>query len=114
MQYVNLGRTGLKVSRICLGAMTYGSPAKRDWILDEQQGRPFIRLDPAPAGNHGAYRRRQQAISSGAGGRGPGGDAFRRRQRLPGGAVSAASSARSLKTFVRQGLYIRRAHLIAG
>ena len=43
MQYVNLGRTGLKVSRICLGAMTYGSPAKRDWILDEQQGRPFIR-----------------------------------------------------------------------
>ncbi|HEY8285012.1 MAG TPA: aldo/keto reductase [Chloroflexota bacterium] len=43
MQYVNLGRTGLKVSRICLGAMTYGSSAKRDWHLDEPQGRPFIK-----------------------------------------------------------------------
>jgi aryl-alcohol dehydrogenase (NADP+) len=43
MQYVNLGRMGLKVSRICLGAMTYGSSAKRDWILGEEQGRPFIK-----------------------------------------------------------------------
>jgi aryl-alcohol dehydrogenase-like predicted oxidoreductase len=42
MQYVNLGRSGLKVSRICLGAMTYGSPEWRPWILDEEQGRPII------------------------------------------------------------------------
>lgn len=43
MQYVNFGRSGLKVSRLCLGAMSYGSPESRDWILDEAQGRPFIR-----------------------------------------------------------------------
>lgn len=43
MQYVNLGRTGVKVSRICLGTMTYGSPAWRDWVLDEAASRPFIK-----------------------------------------------------------------------
>lgn len=43
MQYVNLGRTGLKVSRLCLGVMSYGSPESKDWILTEEQGRPFIR-----------------------------------------------------------------------
>lgn len=43
MKYVNLGKTGLKVSRICLGMMTYGTPAWRDWILTEDQGRPFIK-----------------------------------------------------------------------
>ena len=43
MEYVNLGRTGLKVSRICLGTMTYGSPTWRDWVLDEEASRPFIR-----------------------------------------------------------------------
>jgi aryl-alcohol dehydrogenase (NADP+) len=43
MQYVKLGRTGLAVSRICLGAMSYGSPASRPWILSEEEGRPFIR-----------------------------------------------------------------------
>ncbi|HEX2905836.1 MAG TPA: aldo/keto reductase [Phototrophicaceae bacterium] len=42
MQYVNLGKTGLKVSRICLGMMTYGSPQWRDWVLDETASRPFI------------------------------------------------------------------------
>ena len=42
MQYVNLGRTGLKVSRICLGTMTYGSSAWRPWVLDEEPSRPFI------------------------------------------------------------------------
>lgn len=42
MHYVNLGRTGLKVSRICLGVMSYGSPESRDWLLTEKQGRPFI------------------------------------------------------------------------
>ena len=43
MQYVNFGRSGLKVSRLCLGAMSYGSPESKDWILDEEHGRPFIR-----------------------------------------------------------------------
>ena len=42
MQYVNLGRTGLKVSRICLGTMTYGTSKWRPWVLDEEASRPFI------------------------------------------------------------------------
>ncbi|HSK80263.1 MAG TPA: aldo/keto reductase [Thermoanaerobaculia bacterium] len=42
MDYVRLGRTGLKVSRICLGCMSYGDPAWRDWVLPEEAGRPFI------------------------------------------------------------------------
>jgi aryl-alcohol dehydrogenase (NADP+) len=43
MDYVNLGRTGLKVSRICLGCMSYGASAWRDWVLDEEPSRPFFR-----------------------------------------------------------------------
>ena len=43
MKYVKLGRTGLKVSRICLGMMTYGTSKWRDWVLDEEAGRPLIR-----------------------------------------------------------------------
>jgi 1-deoxyxylulose-5-phosphate synthase len=43
MQYVNLGNTGLKVSRICLGMMTYGTSKWRAWILDEDVSRPFIK-----------------------------------------------------------------------
>jgi aryl-alcohol dehydrogenase-like predicted oxidoreductase len=43
MEYVNLGPTGLKVSRLCLGAMTYGSKQWRPWILEEEEARPFIR-----------------------------------------------------------------------
>jgi aryl-alcohol dehydrogenase (NADP+) len=42
MDYVNLGKTGMKVSRICLGAMTYGSKKWREWILEEADSRPFI------------------------------------------------------------------------
>jgi len=42
MQYVNLGTTGLKVSRICLGMMTYGSPQWRPWVLDEHAAKPFV------------------------------------------------------------------------
>ncbi|MFO7537800.1 MAG: aldo/keto reductase [Chloroflexota bacterium] len=42
MEYVNLGKTGLKVSPICLGMMTYGTPTWRDWVLDEEESRPFI------------------------------------------------------------------------
>ncbi len=43
MEYVNLGKTGLKVSRLCLGMMTYGSPSWRAWTLDEDGARPFVR-----------------------------------------------------------------------
>src|ERR1700679_4375839 len=43
MELVKLGKTGLSVSRLCLGAMTYGSPKWRDWVLDEEASRPFIR-----------------------------------------------------------------------
>jgi aryl-alcohol dehydrogenase-like predicted oxidoreductase len=45
MEYVNLGKSGLKVSRICLGCMSYGDPAKwiHSWVLNEEQGRPFIK-----------------------------------------------------------------------
>ncbi len=43
MEYVNFGKTGLKVSRICLGMMSYGSSKWRPWVLDEPEARPFIR-----------------------------------------------------------------------
>jgi aryl-alcohol dehydrogenase (NADP+) len=43
MQYVNLGKTGLKVSRLCLGTMTYGSREWREWVLTEEESRPFIK-----------------------------------------------------------------------
>ncbi len=42
MDYVRLGATGLKVSRLCLGVMTYGSKRWREWVLEEPEGRPFI------------------------------------------------------------------------
>ena len=42
MEYVRLGKTGLRVSRICLGTMTYGSPQWRDWVLPEDASRPII------------------------------------------------------------------------
>lgn len=42
MDYVNLGHTGLKVSRICLGMMTYGSKAWREWVLPEDESRPYV------------------------------------------------------------------------
>lgn len=43
MQYVNLGKTGLKVSRLCLGCMSYGRRSWREWVLDEDEARPFFR-----------------------------------------------------------------------
>jgi aryl-alcohol dehydrogenase-like predicted oxidoreductase len=43
MEYIRLGNTGLKVSRICLGCMSYGEPSERwPWALDEEASRPFI------------------------------------------------------------------------
>jgi 1-deoxyxylulose-5-phosphate synthase len=43
MQYVRLGATGLAVSRLCLGTLTFGSPQWRPWILDEAGSRPVFR-----------------------------------------------------------------------
>jgi aryl-alcohol dehydrogenase-like predicted oxidoreductase len=43
MKYTRLGSTGLQVSRICLGTMTYGSKKWREWVLEEEESRPFIK-----------------------------------------------------------------------
>ncbi|WP_188187745.1 aldo/keto reductase [Nonomuraea sp. SYSU D8015] len=43
MDYTRLGDTGLKVSRVCLGMMSYGDPAKQEWALPEDQAEPIIR-----------------------------------------------------------------------
>jgi aryl-alcohol dehydrogenase (NADP+) len=43
MPYIRLGNTGLQVSRICLGMMTYGSKTWREWVLEEQEARPFVK-----------------------------------------------------------------------
>src|SRR5271165_4983080 len=43
MKFTYLGRTGVTVSRLCLGCMSYGSPAWRSWVLDEAASRPFFR-----------------------------------------------------------------------
>src|ERR1700755_3026428 len=43
MEYANLGATGVKVSRLCLGTMTYGSSRWRPWVLDEEASRPLIK-----------------------------------------------------------------------
>lgn len=45
MLYTNLGKTGLQVSRLCLGCMTYGEPdrGKHPWTIGEQASRPFLR-----------------------------------------------------------------------
>src|SRR4249920_573107 len=43
MDYVRLGSSGANVSRICLGCMTYGSSKWREWVLDEEASRPFLK-----------------------------------------------------------------------
>lgn len=43
MEYVRLGSSGLRVSRLCLGCMTYGSSSWRPWVLDEEASKPFFR-----------------------------------------------------------------------
>ena len=43
MDYVNLGRTGLRVSRVCLGMMSYGKHESRKWALEEPEAEPIVR-----------------------------------------------------------------------
>ena len=43
MEYVNLGRTGLRVSRVCLGMMSFGKHESREWTLDEHGAEPIVR-----------------------------------------------------------------------
>ncbi|HLH49215.1 MAG TPA: aldo/keto reductase, partial [Roseiarcus sp.] len=43
MEYIRFGKTGMKVSRLCLGCMTYGSTKWREWVLEEEASRPFIK-----------------------------------------------------------------------
>jgi aryl-alcohol dehydrogenase-like predicted oxidoreductase len=43
MEYVNLGATGLRVSRICLGMMSFGNNSERPWVLDEDGAEPLVR-----------------------------------------------------------------------
>ena len=63
MEYVNLGASGLRVSRICLGMMGFGAHPDRAWALDESQAEPIIRaavdggvnfFDTADTYSHGA------------------------------------------------------------
>src|SRR6478672_6381870 len=42
MQYLNLGKTGMKVSRLCLGMMSYGSKQWSPWVLEQSEAKPFI------------------------------------------------------------------------
>ena len=42
MQYVSLGNIGMKVSRLCLGMMSYGAKTWREWVLTEEEARPFV------------------------------------------------------------------------
>ncbi len=43
MKYVNLGATGLRVSRVCLGMMSYGNDSDRPWVLDEDAAEPIVK-----------------------------------------------------------------------
>ena len=51
MRHVRLGTTGLQVSPICLGMMSYGDPAWRDWIIPETDAEPFVKLAAASGVN---------------------------------------------------------------
>ncbi|HYS65228.1 MAG TPA: aldo/keto reductase, partial [Paraburkholderia sp.] len=43
MEYIRLGQSGLKVSRLCLGTMNMGTPQWKPWIFDEAQSEPIVR-----------------------------------------------------------------------
>src|SRR6202789_652975 len=63
MDYVNLGASGLRVSRVCLGMMSFGNDSDRPWVLDEAAAEPIVRaaadggvtfFDTADTYSHGA------------------------------------------------------------
>src|SRR6478672_5066636 len=63
MDYVNLGTTGLRVSRVCLGMMSFGQHPDRKWALGEDEAEPIVRaaveggvtfFDTADTYSHGA------------------------------------------------------------
>ena len=63
MDYVNLGKSGLRVSRVCLGMMSFGNDSDRPWVLDEAAAEPIVRaaaeggvtfFDTADTYSHGA------------------------------------------------------------
>ncbi len=64
MKYVNLGRSGLKVSRLCLGCMSYGEPERlpQPWSLDEKASRPLIRQALEAGINFLSESRRGQSL----------------------------------------------------
>ncbi len=75
MDYVRFGKTGMKVSRLCLGCMTYGSTKWRDWVLEEEAARPFFRealerginfFDTADVYSFGRQRGDRRACAEGA------------------------------------------------
>ena len=43
MQYINLGATGLRVSRVCLGMMSFGNDSDKPWVIDEDAAQPIVR-----------------------------------------------------------------------
>ena len=66
MEYVNLGSTGLRVSRICLGMMSFGDKGSRQWVLEEDAAEPLVRAaadggvgDAAGGGGAGAAAERR-------------------------------------------------------
>src|SRR5450755_2370697 len=63
MQYVNLGATGLRVSRVCLGMMSYGNDSDRPWVLDEDAAEPIVK---AAAGGGITFFDTADAYSGGA------------------------------------------------
>ncbi len=58
MDYTRLGSTGVTVSRLCLGMMTYGVKTSREWALEEDEARPFIKKSLRPRLHLLRYRRR--------------------------------------------------------
>jgi len=46
VEYRSLGKAGVRVSPVCLGCMSYGSPEWRPWVLDREAAGPFFRVAP--------------------------------------------------------------------
>ena len=91
MQHLNLGRSGLKVSRLCLGTMTYGTPAWRPWVSSED-GQPAVHPAGAGAGHHLLRHGRHVLAGRERGGRRP--RAARLRDARPGGHRARRRSSR--------------------